>query len=129
MNKYLLWASVVIAVFLIGFAPLYIRTSRCEAELRDSAQKLRGADVRDLIGLAYIQAEQKNYGLAAQTTTQYFDRLREAAAATPDTQRKNMLQQALAARDAVTAALAKGDPGVVGQLQDLFLKTRAATLP
>ena len=32
-------------------------------------------------------------------------------------------------RDKITAELAKGDPGVIGDLQDVFARTRRATLP
>jgi hypothetical protein len=61
--------------------------------------------------------------LAAQTSTQYFNRLREVADAHPD--RAQAYQEILARRDKVTAALAKGDLAALGELEDIYLKTRA----
>jgi hypothetical protein len=37
-----------------------------------------------LIGLAYLQANQKNYGLAAETAGRFFDRVRKLANQTQD---------------------------------------------
>jgi hypothetical protein len=50
--------------------------NRLDSELRQSREAYAGADLRDLIGLAYLQANQKNYGLAAETTARFFDRVR-----------------------------------------------------
>jgi hypothetical protein len=46
---------------------------------------------------------------------------------TQDAARRKSLEDLLAPRDRITAQLAKGDPAVTGDLQDLFIKTRAAT--
>jgi hypothetical protein len=80
-----------------------------------------------LIGLAYLQANQKNYGLAAETTARFFNRVREVAHQTPDGSRRKSLEDLLAPRDRITAQLAKGDPAVIADLQALFIQTRAAT--
>jgi hypothetical protein len=128
-NRLLLWALLLVGGFLLGAVPFSLRASRLDRELREATDKNRKADLRDMIALAYVQAAQKNYGLAAQTASQYFSRLPETSGAMEDVERRRALEQAASARDAVTAALAKGDPGVTGQLLDLYLKTRAATLP
>jgi hypothetical protein len=128
-NRLLLWAALLIGGFLLGAVPYGLRASRLEGELRTATNNNRRADLRDLIALAHMQAAQKNYGLAAQTASQYFSRLPEAAGSIEDATRRSELEKLASARDSVTAALAKGDGAVVGQLQDLYLKTRAATLP
>jgi hypothetical protein len=38
-----------------------------------------------------------------------------------------MYEDLLISRDKITAELAKGDPGVMGDLEDLFVRTRKAT--
>jgi hypothetical protein len=126
-NKILIIAAALVAVFLLGFVPESIKASRLDTELRQSRAALTGAELRDLIGLAYLQANQKNYGLAAETSRRFFDRARAAASEAQDATRRKAIEDLLAPRDRITAELAKGDAAVIGDLQDLFLKTRAAT--
>jgi hypothetical protein len=126
-NKIIVVDVLLVVVFLLGFVPQYLKASRLETELRQSHEAHAGADLRDLIGLAYLQSNQKNYGLAAATTGQYFNRVREVANGTQDASRRKALEDLLAPRDRITAELAKGDAAVIGDLQDLFVKTRAAT--
>ena len=122
-NKAIVAAAALVMVFLLGFVPQYMKASRLEGELRLSRQQIEGAELRDLIGLAYLHASQKNYGLASETTSRFFNRAREVAAG------RKPIEDLTAPRDKVTAALAKGDAAVIGDLQDLFLKTRQATGP
>jgi hypothetical protein len=128
-NKTIVAAIALAAVFLAGFVPLYVKANRLENELRQSRQEATGAGLRDLIGLAYVQANEKNYGLAAQTSSSFFNRVREAANQTQDANRRKALEDLLALRDKVTSELAKGEAAVVGDLQALFVKTRQATRP
>jgi hypothetical protein len=126
-NKIIVAAVALIAVFLLGFVPSYVKANRLENELHQSRQDGAGAELRDLIALAYVQANQKNYGLAAETSTQFFNRAREVASQTQDASRRKALEDLLALRDRVTAQLAKGDAAVTGDLLELFSKTRQAT--
>ena len=89
MQKKIIVAAVaLIAVFLVGFVPQYVKVIRLERELRQSRQDAAGAEMRDLIGLAYVQASQKNYGLAAETSSRFFNRVREVANQTPNAGRE-----------------------------------------
>jgi hypothetical protein len=126
-NRAIIAAVVLIVVFLAGFVPQYVRANRLDTELRQARQENAAADLRDLIGLAYVRANQKNYGLAAATITRFFNRVRDVANETVDPNSKKSLENLLVPRDRVTAALAKGDPGVVGDLKELFMNTRQTT--
>ena len=85
------------------------------------------AQLRDFASLAYFQASQRDYGLAASTSTRFFNRIREIANQAPDVSAKKPLEDLLNLRDPITSGLAKGDPGVLSDLQVLFVKTRQAT--
>jgi hypothetical protein len=126
-NKVIAAAVALIAVFLIGFVPSYVKANRLENELRQSRQDGAGAELRDLISLAYVQANQKNYGLAAETSSRFFNRAREVASQTRNASHRKALEDLIALRDKVTAQLAKGDAAVTGDLLELFSKTRQAT--
>jgi len=125
-SKIIVAAIAVAAVFLIGFIPQYVKVNRLEDELCQSRQENAGAQLRDLISLAYFQANQKNFGLAAETSSRFFGRAREMANQAQDATGRKALEDLLALRDSVTAKLAKGDAAVMGDLQELFVNTRRA---
>jgi len=127
MNRVIIAAVVLVVVFLAGFLPQYIKANRLDNELRQARQGNASAELRDLAALAYVQANAKNYGLAAATTTRFFNRVREVANLTADPNYKKALENLLVSRDKVTAELAKGDAGVMSDLQELFTKTRQVT--
>jgi hypothetical protein len=126
-NKFVVAVVLLIVVFLAGFLPTYAKANRLENELREARREHSLAQLRDLACLAYFQANQKDYGLAAGTSTRFFDRTREAAKQEPDSSAGKPLEDLLSLRDPITAELAKGDPAVLNSLQSLFVKTRQAT--
>lgn len=126
-NRTIVVAILLAVVFLVGFLPSYAKANRLENELRLARREQSLTQLRDLAGLAYFHASQKDYGLAAGTTTRFFDRTREIANQTPDSIARKPLEALLSLRDPIAAELAKGDPGVLGDLQALFVKTRQAT--
>jgi hypothetical protein len=126
-NRIMFAAVVLILTFLAGFLPGYLKGQRQEEALRVTRQENSLAQFRDLAALGYLQASQKDYGLAAGTTTRLFDRIREVANQTPDSAGRKSLEDLLSLRDAITAKLAKGDSEVLSELQGLLIKTRQAT--
>jgi hypothetical protein len=127
LNKAIIAAVVLVIAFLAGFVPQYLKVNHLDAELRQARLGNTSAELRDLVGLAYFQANQKNYGIAAGTTGRFFDRVREVANHTPDANAKKTYEDLLGSCDKITAELAKGDAGVMADLQDLFVKTRRTT--
>lgn len=125
--KILVVAVLLVVVFLAGFLPSHAKANRLENELREARREHSLAQLRDLACLAYFQANQKDYGLAAGTSTRFFDRTREVVNQSPEASLRKPLEDMLILRDPITAELAKGDPGVLSDLQALFLKTRQAT--
>ena len=126
-NRIIVVGVLLIVVFLASFLPQYTKAKRLENELRQARQENSLAELRDLAGLAYLQASQKDYGLAAGTSTRFFDRAREVANQTQDSGGGKPLEDLSSFRDKITAELAQGDPGVLNDLQTLFVKTRRAT--
>jgi lipopolysaccharide export system protein LptC len=125
-NQVILVIILLIIVFLAAFVPQYVKVKRLEKELSVARQENALAQLRDLAGLAFVQAGQKNYGLAAGTSKQFFSRTREVANQAPDLIGRKALEDLLASQDKITAELAKGDPEALGDLEVLFEKTRQA---
>lgn len=117
-------ALVIVAVFLAGFVPQSLKRSSAETELNAARRANREAQARDLAAFALVQASQKNFGLAAQTSTEFFARLQQLAS---EQAGNKAFDDILGYRDKVTAELAKGDAAVLGDLQTVYLKIRTAT--
>jgi hypothetical protein len=126
-NKIVGVTVLLIVVALACFLPQYVKARRLEKELSEAKQENSLGQLRDLAGLAYLQASQKDYGLAAGTSSRFFDSTQAAANQAPDSSARKSLEDLLSFRDKITTGLAKGDPGVLNDLQTLFLKTREAT--
>lgn len=126
-NTILVAGIALVAGFLIGFIPQYARSHRLDNQLGEARLVNAGGQLRDLAGLTYVEANQKNYGLAAGTSSRLFARAREVANEVPDPSEKKAIEDLQSFRDRITAALAKGDAGVMGDLQELFDRTRRAT--
>ncbi len=125
-NQTIVVIMLLIIVFLAGFVPQYIKVKRLENDLSAAKQENVLAQLRDLAGLAFVQTSQKNYGLAAGTSQQFFSRTREVANRAPDANGRKAFEDLLASQDKITAELAKGDPEALGDLELLFEKTRQA---
>jgi hypothetical protein len=126
--------SLVVAAFLLGFVPQYMKARDLGSQLGVERQQLSSERDRSqmdelglLCGYVYLQTNLKNYGLAGQYSTKFFDRVRAMNGQAPDSNRQAFLQSALAKRDSITQGLAKGDPNIVGALQDLLQSTLQTT--
>jgi len=126
-NRIIIAAAAGVAVFLMGFLPQFVKVNRLEQQLRQAQQERSGSELSELVSLAYFQATQKNFGLATDTTSRFFDHAREMTNRAQDANSRKALESLLASRDKTVAALAKGDAAAVTDLQELFVKTRQVT--
>jgi hypothetical protein len=75
-----------------------------------------------LAGTLYLQSSERNYGLAAQTSSQFFDQLRTLADQVNDPKLNQILMELSKSQGQITAGLAKGDPAVLPKIADLLQK-------
>jgi hypothetical protein len=127
-GRILLIAVVVLVAFVVGFlmGEVRLRDARVQAEEAESEiRNLRAerelSELRDLSGLMFLEASRQNYGLAANHSGRFFQRVEEVAQRTEDPQIRRALEQISGRRDAITAGLARGEAGMQQELQSLFL--------
>ncbi|MEO8596465.1 MAG: hypothetical protein ABI759_24315 [Candidatus Solibacter sp.] len=114
-------AILVVAAFLLGFMPEYLKVRELRGQLATVQRHAETDDLALSMGRVYLEASLKNYGLASQFSTQFFDRVRSMAGQdNNEPERQKFLQEALAQRDGVTSGLAKGDAAVLTNVQNLF---------
>jgi len=120
---------LLVAAFAGGFVPQYLKASRLGEEaqgLRDQLDRCQSekklSDFRSVAGVLYVEVARNNYSVAAEESSKFFTKLREYSMQTPDAGLKSRLEDVLTLRDRITAGLAKADPAVAAEVQDLFLK-------
>jgi hypothetical protein len=128
-NRIIVVIILLIVAFLAGFIPQYTKVKRLENALSAARQANDVVELRDLAGLAFVQTSQKNYGLAAASSNQFFTRARDIANRLPDANGRKALEDLLASQGKISAELAKGDPEALGDLNVLFDKTRQVDGP
>lgn len=136
MNRKTRWivgGVLFAAAFLLGFVPQYLKGRALDNQLSAARQQLnleREKSHMDELGLlcgrVYLETNLRNYGLASQYSTKLFDGVQARMSQTPDANPQSFLQQTLAQRDAITGGLARGDPGTLSAVQDLFKRALEA---
>jgi hypothetical protein len=128
-HKLVLWFLLLLAGFLVGFMLQYSRLQRIQKELSASTRQLGScqssqqlSQLRDTATMMYLEVVQKNYGKAGEYSRAVFDQAQQIASSTEDPALRNLLRDALAPRDQITADLAKGDRAVLSEIQPLLSK-------
>ena len=136
MNQKTLWiagVTLLIVGFLLGFVPQFGKGRDLQRQLDEArhditagSEKMQKQELGLLIGQVYLETNRKNFGLASQYSTTFFDRARALSGRTSDPNWQALLQSVLTKRDAVTGGLAKADPGTVESVQGLFQQVLVA---
>jgi hypothetical protein len=118
---------IVGAAFLLGFVPQYLKgmaldnqLGAARRQLNSEREKAQMDELGRLSGRIYLETNLKNYGLASQDSTKFFDGVQAMVNEAPDASLQPFLQETLAQRDTVTGGLAKGDPSTLAAVQHLF---------
>ena len=127
-------AALLLAAFLLGFVPQYRTASGLRGELRAAQEeaaslrlKAHLAELRDLVGLTYLESNAKNYGIAQQHSTKFFTRAAQVAAETSDESLKALLTEVSGDRDRVTAGLAEGSGAIQSDIEKLARRLYEST--
>jgi hypothetical protein len=119
--------------FLVGYVPERRLRIAAEEQIRLIQDRLAAAEARvrlgELLGEVLTVKEvtiRQNYGQAQELSSSFFDRVRAEAAETRESAFRDALNEVLARRDVVTAALTKAEPSVVEVLHTIELRFRRA---
>jgi hypothetical protein len=128
-NKLILGLVLLVAGFLAGFFPEYLKARRASHEVVEIRKQMDSCNagvaisqLRDLAAMLYLEATRQNYGTAREYSNRLFERIPTVAAQTTDPTLSATLEGVLRTRDTITAELAKGDPAVLRDLQNVVLE-------
>lgn len=119
--------------WLAGYWPERGRRVAAEAErgalqqqLDDARAKLRLAGLLGRVLALEDAVAQRDYGVAQQLTSAFFDEVRAASDELSQGEYRGVLESVLGRRDAVTAALTQADPAVMDVLESAEVELRQA---
>ena len=116
----------MLSVFLAGYVPQYLQVRNLKAQTQTMERRLQATDVKDVLALAYLETNRKNYGTAREYSTQFFSRAGEAVKRTDNAQWKATLERALKRRDEITAGLTQGEGAVRDTVEAMYLDVHQA---
>lgn len=118
--------TVLLFGFLLGFVPQYRNVSSLRTELHSRDERIRILEdeanlsrARQTASRMYLELTRRNYGIAAQHASAFFDQIRTMLSDAPPEVR-GAFEKLLSLRDTVITGIAKSDPAVVGQVQNIL---------
>jgi hypothetical protein len=131
MRRFAIYAGVLLAVFLLGFVPMWLRARECGRSLAASEQQLSLARMQNNLGSAVIDARRGDYEPARQAASQFFTSLRAEAdkgdASTLTRAQREGAGPLFTLRDEIITLLARSDPASADRLSDLYVAYRKIT--
>ena len=129
VRKVVLYAVVLLIVFLMGLVPMWM-TARLRARERDAAQaSLRISSLQNALGNAAIDARRGEYEPARQAASEFFTNLQaeiDRGDSVFNVAQRTTLRSLFAMRDDAITLLARSDPASAERLVVLYVGYRQA---
>jgi hypothetical protein len=123
-----IYAAVLIAVFLLGFVPMWFKARTSANSLEIAEQQLNLARIQSALASAAIDSRRGDYEPARLAASQFFTSLgaevdKGDASNFTSAQREGM-KPLFARRDEIITLLARSDPAAADKLADLYVAFR-----
>lgn len=130
VRRLIIYAAVLLVVFLAGLVPMWLKWRTCVRE-RDGLQaSLQVSKLQNMLASSAIDARRGEYEPARQAASDFFTNLGTEVARGGDSvfneAQRNMLRTMFGTRDDTITLLARSDPASVDRLVDLYTKYRQA---
>ena len=128
MQRILIYAGVLLVVFLLGFVPMWLKARAAGTRLAETERRLVLASIQNNLASAVIDARRGEYEPARQAVSEFFTTVQSDIAkgeSSSYTQaQREQFQQVLGARDELITLLARSDPAAADRLTNLFVAYR-----
>lgn len=130
VRRVIVYAGVLLVVFLLGFVPMWLQARASAGRLADAERRLTLVGMQNNIASAAIDARRGDYEPARQAASQFFTSLRaeidEGNASDLTQAQRAGAQPLLDGRDEIITLLARNDPASADRLSDLYAAYRKA---
>ena len=128
MQRYIIYAGVLLVVFLVGFVPMWLKARTANNTLVETQHQLFLVRTQNDLASAVIDARRGDYEPARQALSRFFTSLRadidQGVNSSYTEAQRNSLQSMLAGRDELITLLARSDPASADRLSDMYLGYR-----
>lgn len=128
VRRIIIYTTLLLAVFLLGFIPMWWKSRDCSGRLSDTEQQLDLAGMQNTLASAAIDAWRGDYESARQSASGFFTSVRAEIDKGDDSAlsaaQREKVQPLLAQRDGIITLLARGDPAAADRLSDLYASYR-----
>jgi len=127
-RRFLIYGGVLLAVFLLGLIPMWLKARECSRSLAESEHQLLLVRMQSNLASAAVDARRGDYEPARQAASQFFTSLNgeiDKGDTSAFTQaQKESLRPLFAGRDEIITLLARSDPASADRLSDLYVSYR-----
>lgn len=127
-RRVIIYAAVLIAIFLLGFIPMWLKARERAASLAQSEHQLILVTMQNNLASAVIDARRGDYEPARKETSQFFNaigaEIDKGDVSNLTKPQRDGVQQLLAGRDEIITLLARSDPASADRLSDLYVSYR-----
>ena len=128
MRRYIIYAAVLVIVFLLGLIPMWLKARTAQSSLAEAEHQLVLCKMHGDLASAVIDARRGEYEPARQALSRFFTSLSEDTAKGDSSSyteaQRNGMPPLLARRDELITLLARNDPASADRLSDLFVAYR-----
>jgi len=125
IQRYIIYAGVLLVVFLLGLIPMWLKARTAASSLADTEHQLVLCKTQSDLASAVIDARRGDYEPARQALSRFFTSLGAEKDSSSYTEaQRNSLQPLFAGRDELITLLARNDPASADRLSDLFVAYR-----
>ena len=128
MQRYIIYAGVLLIVFLLGLVPMWLKTRTVASSLAEAEHQLVLCRMQSDLASAAIDARRGDYEPARQALSRFFTSLRadmdKGNNSNYTEAQRNSMQQLFGGRDEIITLLARNDPASADRLSDLFVAYR-----
>jgi hypothetical protein len=128
MRRAVIYAVLLLAVFLVGFVPMWVKVRECSSSLSQAENNLSMTRMESTLASAAIDARRGDYEPARKSASDFFTLLRAEIDKGNDSflSRTQIaeLQPVLAPRDEIITLVSRSDPASADRLSDLYVSCR-----
>src|SRR5262245_54344253 len=128
MRRILIYAGVLLVVFLLGFVPMWLKARAAGNRLVETERHLTLARIQNNLASAVIDARRGEYEPSRQAVSQFFTSAQQEIAKGDSSSYKqaqqDQLQPVLGGRDELITLLARSDAAAADRLANLFVAYR-----
>ena len=128
MRRYVIYAAVLVIVFLLGLIPMWLKARTANNSLTEAEHQLALCKMHADLASAVIDARRGDYEPSRQALSRFFTSLSadtdKGESSHYTEAQRNSMQPIFARRDELITLLARNDPASADRLSDLFVAYR-----